>query len=181
MYTNEKKEDHYSDLIQIKYYTDIRPQNQPICMPLRNNTKMSAQFFKELPLLSTSSSWVWLAPFTTLAHWIIPGSWVLVLREFRSLSPSFRCILSTTLLNLSIPGVPFSVLLSTLIRSRFQAKPATLLIPIEFPFLFAVEELYGTRYQSGSFSLINVGSGFHCLRSFFSFLFFSRYIENLLR
>jgi len=32
-----------------------------------------------------------------------------------------------------------------------------------------VEELYGTRYQSGSFSLINVGSGFHCLRSFFSF------------
>jgi hypothetical protein len=30
-----------------------------------------------------------------------------------------------------------------------------------------VEELYGTRYQSGSFSLINVGSGFHCLRSFF--------------
>jgi hypothetical protein len=35
-----------------------------------------------------------------------------------------------------------------------------------FLFLFAVEELYGTRYQSGSFSLINVGSGFHCLRSF---------------
>jgi hypothetical protein len=35
-----------------------------------------------------------------------------------------------------------------------------------------VEELYGTRYQSGSFSLNNVGSGFHCLRSF-SFLFFS--------
>jgi hypothetical protein len=91
------------------------------------------------------------------------------------------CTLWTSLLNLSIPDVPFSVLLSTLIRSRFQAKPATLLIPIEFPFLFAVEELYGTRYQSGSFSLINVGSGFHCLRSFFSFLFFSRYIENLLR
>ena len=34
-----------------------------------------------------------------------------------------------------------------------------------FP-LFAVEDLYGTQYQSGSFSLINVGSGFHCLRSF---------------
>jgi hypothetical protein len=64
------------------------------------------------------------------------------------------------------PDVPFPVLLSTLIRSRFQAKPATFLIPIDFPFLFAVQELYGTRYQSGSFSLINVGSGFHCLRSF---------------
>jgi hypothetical protein len=30
-----------------------------------------------------------------------------------------------------------------------------------------VEELYGTRYQSGSFPLINVGSGFYCLRSSF--------------
>jgi hypothetical protein len=42
--------------------------------------------------------------------------------------------------------VPFPVLSSTLSRSRFQAKPATLMIPIYFPFLFAVEELYGTRY-----------------------------------
>jgi len=67
--------------------------------------------------------------------------------------------------------VPFPALLSSLIRSHFQAKPATLLIPIAFSFLFVVEELYGTRYQSGSFFLINVGSGFHCLRSFFLFLF----------
>jgi len=36
-----------------------------------------------------------------------------------------------------------------------------------------MEELYGTRYQSGSFSLINVGSGIHCLRSF-SFLFYAK-------
>jgi len=35
-------------------------------------------------------------------------------------------------------------------------------------FLFPlVEGFYGTRYQSGSFSLINVGSDFHCLRSIF--------------
>jgi hypothetical protein len=33
-----------------------------------------------------------------------------------------------------------------------------------------VEELYGIRYQSGSLSLVNVGNGFHCLRSFFFFL-----------
>jgi hypothetical protein len=32
-----------------------------------------------------------------------------------------------------------------------------------------VKELYSTRYQSGSFSLINVGSSFHCLRSFIFF------------
>ena len=74
-------------------------------------------------------------------------------------------------LNLSKPDVLLPVPLSTLFRSRFQAKPATFLIPINFSFLFAVEELYGTRYQSGSFSLINVGSGFHCLRSFSFFLF----------
>jgi len=34
--------------------------------------------------------------------------------------------------------------------------------------MHAVEELYGTRYQSGSFFLTNVGSGFHYLRSFCS-------------
>ena len=37
--------------------------------------------------------------------------------------------------------------------------------PLIFPFLFAVEELYSIWYQSGSFSLFDVGSGFHCLRS----------------
>jgi hypothetical protein len=37
---------------------------------------------------------------------------------------------------LSIPDMPFPVLLSTLIRSRFQAKPATLLIPIDSSFPF---------------------------------------------
>jgi hypothetical protein len=46
------------------------------------------------------------------------------------------CTLWTLLLNLSIPDVPFPVLSSTLIRSRFQAKPATLLIPIDFSFPF---------------------------------------------
>jgi len=34
-------------------------------------------------------------------------------------------------------------------------------------FLFLlVEELYSTRYQSGSFSLLIVGSNFHCVFSF---------------
>ena len=90
-----------------------------------------------------------------------------ILKELRRLPPSSMCTLWTSLLNLSIPDVPFPVLLSTLIRSRFQAKPATSWSPLIFPFLFAMEELYGTRYHSGSFSLlINVGSGFHCLRSF---------------
>ena len=77
-------------------------------------------------------------------------------------------ILSITLPNLSIPDVPFPALLLTLIRRRFQIKPATLLVPIDLFFLL-VEEFYGTQYQSGSFSFINVGSDFHCLRSSLSF------------
>jgi hypothetical protein len=48
------------------------------------------------------------------------------------------------------------------------------------PILFAVEELYGTWYQSGSFSLLNVVSGFHCLRSFFFFLFLFSEVYNFI-
>ena len=60
-----------------------------------------------------------------------------ILKELRSLPLSSMCTLWTLLLNLSIPDVPFPVLLSTIIRrSRFQAKPATLLIPIDFSFPF---------------------------------------------
>jgi hypothetical protein len=86
----------------------------------------------------------------------------LILRELRNLLPSFMFILSTTLPNLSIPDVPFP----NSHQKQFQVKPATLLIPIDlfsFPFGGGVLRY---RYQSGSFPLINVGSGFHCLRSF---------------
>jgi hypothetical protein len=48
--------------------------------------------------------------------------------------------------------------LSTLFRSWFQVKPATLLIPIDLFLFLLVEEFYGTRYQSGSFSLTNTGN-----------------------
>jgi len=65
-------------------------------------------------------------------------------------------------------GLP--LLLSSLIRSRFQVKHATLLIPIDPSLILLVEELYGSQCQRGYFSLFNVGSGFHCLRSFCSLL-----------
>ena len=60
--------------------------------------------------------------------------------------------------------------LSTFIRSRFQAKPATLLIPIDFSILLFRGQ--GTlRYSVPKWLLfhINLGSGFHCLRSLFLF------------
>jgi hypothetical protein len=47
----------------------------------------------------------------------------------------------------------FPAFLSTLIRRRFQVKPAALLIPIDF-YLYLLVEFYGTRYQSGFFSLM---------------------------
>ena len=57
-----------------------------------------------------------------------------------NLPPSFMFILSITLPNISIPDVPFPAPLSTLVRSRFQVKPATLLIPIALFLVLLVEE-----------------------------------------
>ena len=65
---------------------------------------------------------------------------------------------------MSIPDAHFPVLLTTLIRSRFQVKPATLLIPIDIHLFLLVEEFHGIRYWSGSYSLLKMGSGFHWLR-----------------
>jgi len=61
----------------------------------------------------------------------------LCLKELRNLLPSFMSILSNTLPNLSITDEPFQpVLVSTLIRSRFQVKHATLLIPVDLFLLY---------------------------------------------
>ena len=58
--------------------------------------------------------WVWAALSTTLTLWCLSRNWVWILKELRSLPPSSMCTLWTLLLNLSIPDVPFPVLLSTL-------------------------------------------------------------------
>jgi len=87
-------------------------------------------FSKEPPLLSTSFFWVWAAPSTTPTLWSLSKNWVSILKELRSLPPSSMCTLWTLLLILSILDVPFPVLLPTLIRSQFQAKPVTLLIAV---------------------------------------------------
>jgi len=51
-------------------------------------------------------------------------------QRLKNLLPSFMFILSITLPILSIPDVSFPALLSTLIRRRFQVKPATLRSPL---------------------------------------------------
>jgi hypothetical protein len=64
------------------------------------------------------------------------------------------CILSNTLPNLSIPNVPVQVLLSTLIRSRFQVKPATLLIPINL-FLYFWWNIFTSYLSPGGMLCVN--------------------------
>ena len=71
------------------------------------------------------------APSTIITRWSLSRIWVLIIKEFRNLLPSFIIILSITLPNLSIPDVPFPAPTSTLVRSRFQVKHATLLNPID--------------------------------------------------
>jgi hypothetical protein len=53
------------------------------------------------------------------------------------------------------------------IRSRFQVKPATLPIFINFFPSSVVEEFDGAPSQSGSSMITNLGSALFCLRSFF--------------
>jgi len=135
-------------------------------MPHRNSTKTSATFSKEPPLLSTSPFWVWAAPSTTPT-----------MKPFKELGLDSQRIKKLAY-KLHVHSVNFAAKLvhtrralsSTVINSHQEPVSGQALqpswSPLIFPFLFALEEIYGTRYQSGSFSLINVGSGFHCLRSF---------------
>jgi len=114
---------------------------------------------------------VWAAPSTTPTLWSLSRNWVSILKELRSLPPSSMCTPWTLLLNLTITDVPFPVLSSTLIRSWFQIEPATLLIPIDFSFPFCGGGALRYSVPKWLLFLINVRSGFHCLRSFF-FSFF---------
>jgi len=129
-------------------WSQYRELRLSICFWVRN------AFMLHIILLGVGSA-IYNNP--TLEHFNELG---LDFQELRNLLPSFMHILSTTQPNLSTPDVHFPVLLSTLIRSRFQLKLTTLLIPIYLVLFLWVEEFYGTQYQSGSFSLINVGSVF---------------------
>ena len=60
-------------------------------------------------------------------------------------------ILSIMLPKLSIPDVPFPAPLSIVIKSQFQAMPATLLIPIDRFLSLSVGGVLRNRYQSDSF------------------------------
>jgi hypothetical protein len=64
-------------------------------------------------------------------------------------------------------------------EANFKSSLQTLLIPIDDFLFILVEEFYGTRYQSGSFSLIKVEYGFHCLRSLLEFYYLFEEVQTL--
>jgi hypothetical protein len=79
-------------------------------------------------------------------------------------------ILSITLPNLSIPDVPFSTLLSTLISRQFQVKPTTLLVPIDLILFLLVEESYGPGTKVAPFPYFMWKVVFYCLLLVFFFV-----------
>jgi len=137
-------------LVKIKYCEDTRPQNQ---------LNAAKQHHKDLSYILQLAS-------VTL-HIILLGVGCTIYNT-NTLKPFKELGLDSQ----RVKKLASKLHVHSVHRSRFQAKPATLLIPIVISFLFAVEELYGTRYQNGSFSLINVGSDFNCQHSFFIFLLF---------
>jgi hypothetical protein len=148
-------------LIEIKYCKDTRPQNQLSAVQEQHNglcTILQGACITLHTILLGVAGTIYNnhtpKPFKEL---------VLILKELRNLLPSFMFILTTTLPNLSIPDAHFPVQSSTLIRNRFQIKPATLQIPIDlFSYSFQRRSFTVPGSKVGSsFSSIYVGSGFH--------------------
>jgi hypothetical protein len=54
-------------------------------------------------------------------------------------------------------------------QKTVSGQACNYMIPIDLFLFLLVEEFFGTRYQNGSIFLTNVGSDFHCLRSFIFF------------
>ena len=122
-------------LVKIKYCEDTRPQNQPnaakeqhkdLCNILQGAS--ATLHVIHLGVGGTIYNTHTLKPFKELG---------LDSQRVNKIASKLHVHSVTSLLNLSIPYVPFPVLLSTLLRSRFQVKPATLLIPIDFSFPFS--------------------------------------------
>jgi len=104
----------------------------------------------------------------TRTHWILLRSWILTLKELRFSLPSFIHILSTTLPTLSIHTrrvLPSSITSShqepVLGRACNPPDPHDLFLSDRGDSIIIIHNC--------SFSIVNVGGGFKCLRSF-SFL-----------
>ena len=119
----------WTSSVEIKYREDTRPQNQ--LNAAKQKHKDLCNFLREA---SVTLHIILLGVGGTIynSHTLKPFK-ELGLDSQRGKKHASSFVYT---LLLSIPDVPFPILLSTLIRSRFQAKPATLLIPINFSFPF---------------------------------------------
>ena len=128
--------------------------------PLRSQTvivdPVDLAIFLALPFKSVTSGWT-TTPQSRASP--LPGSWFSGKLASKLRVPCVFCWLFCQ-------NCPYQMWkLYALIKSQTQAKLAKFLIPIDRLF-FSLEGFIGTRYQSGSFSLINVRSGFYCLLVF---------------
>ena len=123
-------------LVKIKYCEDTRPQNQ--LNAAKEQHKDLYALSKEPPCVTLHIILLGVGGTIYNTHTLKPFKELgLDSQRVNKIASKLHVHSVTSLLNLSIPYVPFPVLLSTLIRSRFQVKPATLLIPIDFSFPFS--------------------------------------------
>jgi len=141
--------------------------------PQRNSTKTFALFSKEPPLLSASSFWVCVGGivYNTHTHTLMPFKEELGLDSQRVKKLASK---------LHVHSVNFAAKLVHIYQTRpfqyyYQLSPGACfrpsLQPSWSPLIFPSFLRWRSFTILGTFSLINVGSGFHCLRSFFFFLF----------
>ena len=112
---------HGIHLIEINYCEDIRLHNQ--LSAAQEQHKGLCSFLQGASVTLRAIFWEWVAPSTIITRWSLSRSWVLIFKKLWNLLPSLMFILSILLPNSSIPDVPFTALLSTLIIRRFQVKP----------------------------------------------------------
>jgi hypothetical protein len=98
--------------------------------PHRNSIKASAPSFKEPPLLSTPSFWVWVVPSTAKnTRWSLLRSWVLILKESRNFKLHVHSVNHAAKLVHTRHALSSTVINSR--RSHVRVRPATLLIPTD--------------------------------------------------
>jgi len=143
-------------------FEDNRPQNQ--LSTVQHQHKHICTILQGASVTLHTILWKWVAPFTLITHLSLLRTWFMIHKELRNLLPSFICVLSTTLPNSSIPDAHFPVLLSSLIRSWFHIKPATLLFPVDLFFFLCGRP----KVPKWLLFLIRCGEFFYRLRSFYS-------------
>jgi len=136
--------------------------------------KGSAPSFKEPPSPSTPSPWTLVATSATNARGSHSRTWALYLKwveNFASELHKASCQSCCLIFPYQTCSYQYYYQLSS--GAGFRSSLQSSWSPLILFLILLVKEFYGTRYQSGAFSWIDVGSGFQCLRNFLFFFFIS--------